>query len=142
MINKIKRKKGIAMSPKFACAYRENNQLAFVPNKYSLVQMNLWNWMTDFTRWEVQSRLLTYFLYIMKILIVSQYYFPEQFQINDIAPELVKRGHEITILCGLPNYPKGVYFEGFDNKESVEIKEKEYFKQTRSEEHTSELQSP
>ena len=86
--------------------------------------------MTDFTRWEVQSRLLTYFLYIMKILIVSQYYFPEQFQINDIAPELVKRGHEITILCGLPNYPKGVYFEGFDNKESVEIKEKEYFKQT------------
>jgi hypothetical protein len=41
MINKIKRKKGIAMSPKFACAYRENNQLAFVPNKYSLVQMNL-----------------------------------------------------------------------------------------------------
>ena len=28
----------------------------------------------------------------MKILIVSQYYFPEQFQINDIAPELVRRG--------------------------------------------------
>ena len=36
----------------------------------------------------------------MKILIVSQYYYPEQFQINDIAPKLVKRGHEVTVLCG------------------------------------------
>ena len=44
----------------------------------------------------------------MKILIISQYYFPEQFQINEIAPELVKRGHEVTVLCGVPNYPKGV----------------------------------
>ena len=48
----------------------------------------------------------------MKILIVSQYYYPEQFQINDIAPKLVKRGHEVTVLCGLPNYPKGVVFTG------------------------------
>ena len=44
----------------------------------------------------------------MRILIVSQYYFPEQFQINEIAPELVKRGHEVIVLCGVPNYPKGV----------------------------------
>ena len=43
----------------------------------------------------------------MKILIVSQYYYPEQFQINEIAPELVRRGHEVTVLCGVPNYPKG-----------------------------------
>jgi hypothetical protein len=61
----------------------------------------------------------------MKILIVSQYYYPEQFQINDIAPKLVKRGHEVTVLCGLPNYPKGVLFKGFDDKKSTEIKEKE-----------------
>lgn len=66
----------------------------------------------------------------MKILIVSQYYYPEQFQINDIAPKLVKRGHEVTVLCGLPNYPKGVLFKGFDDKKSTEIKEKEYFEQT------------
>ena len=49
----------------------------------------------------------------MKILIVSQYYYPEQFQINEIAPELVRRGHEVTVLTGLPNYPKGEIYEGY-----------------------------
>ncbi len=44
----------------------------------------------------------------MKILVVSQYYNPEQFQINEICPELVRRGHQVTVLTGLPNYPKGV----------------------------------
>ena len=44
----------------------------------------------------------------MKILVVSQYYYPEQFQINEIAPELVKRGHQVTVLTGLPNYPHGI----------------------------------
>lgn len=52
----------------------------------------------------------------MKILIISQYYFPEQFQINEIAPELVRRGHEVTVLCGLPNYPKGKIFEGYEKR--------------------------
>ena len=52
----------------------------------------------------------------MKILIISQYYYPEQFQINEIAPELVRRGHEVTVVCGLPNYPKGVIFEGYENR--------------------------
>lgn len=52
----------------------------------------------------------------MRILIVSQYYFPEQFQINEIAPELVRRGHEVTVVCGLPNYPKGEIFEGYENR--------------------------
>jgi len=49
----------------------------------------------------------------MRILIVSQYYFPEQFQINEIAPELVKRGHSVTVLCGLPNYPQGKIYDGY-----------------------------
>lgn len=49
----------------------------------------------------------------MKILIVSQYFYPEQFQINEIASELVKRGNEVTVLCGMPNYPKGQFFEGY-----------------------------
>lgn len=52
----------------------------------------------------------------MKILIISQYYYPEQFQINEIAPELVRRGHEVTVVCGLPNYPKGDIFEGYENR--------------------------
>ena len=57
----------------------------------------------------------------MKILIVSQYYYPEQFQINEIAPELVRRGHQVSVVCGMPNYPKGDYFQGYeDNKKRVE----------------------
>lgn len=66
----------------------------------------------------------------MKILIVTQYYYPEQFQINEIAPELVKRGHAVTVLCGLPNYPKGVVFEGYGSAESLAHKERAYFEKT------------
>lgn len=51
----------------------------------------------------------------MKLLIVTQYYYPEQFQINEIAPVLVAKGHEVTVLTGLPNYPTGVLFEGYDD---------------------------
>lgn len=59
----------------------------------------------------------------MKILIVSQYYYPEQFQINEIAPELVKRGHKVTVLTGLPNYPRGEIFAGYEKgKRSEDIK--------------------
>ena len=39
----------------------------------------------------------------MKILIVSQYFYPENFRINDLALELRNRGHKITVLTGLPN---------------------------------------
>ena len=49
----------------------------------------------------------------MKILIISQYFFPENFRINDFAYSLVKRGHDVTVLTGLPNYPKGKYFGDF-----------------------------
>lgn len=57
----------------------------------------------------------------MKILIVSQYYYPEQFQINEIAPELVRRGHDVTVLTGLPNYPKGEIYPGYKaGEESIE----------------------
>lgn len=43
----------------------------------------------------------------MKILVVCQYYYPEPFRITDICESLVKRGHDITVLTGLPNYPEG-----------------------------------
>lgn len=49
----------------------------------------------------------------MKILIVTQYFWPEEFRINEIAIGLNKRGHEITILTGNPNYPDGKYFPGY-----------------------------
>lgn len=44
----------------------------------------------------------------MKILIVSQQFYPEEFKINEIVKELVKKGHKVTVLTGLPNYPSGV----------------------------------
>ena len=49
----------------------------------------------------------------MKILIISQYFFPEEFKINDLAREFVSRGHQVTVLTGKPNYPKGEYFDGY-----------------------------
>lgn len=52
----------------------------------------------------------------MKILIISQYFYPENFRINDLALELKKRGHEISVLTGLPNYPQGEYYEGYSDE--------------------------
>ena len=49
----------------------------------------------------------------MKILIVSQYFWPENFRINDLTLELVQRGHSVTVLTGIPNYPAGTVFEGY-----------------------------
>ncbi|PKM55163.1 MAG: glycosyltransferase WbuB [Firmicutes bacterium HGW-Firmicutes-5] len=43
----------------------------------------------------------------MKILVVCQYYYPEQFRINDICEQLVLDGHSVNVLTGLPNYPEG-----------------------------------
>ena len=52
----------------------------------------------------------------MKILLISQYYYPEQFQINEIAPELVKRGHEVVVITGRPNYPQGEIYPGYQHR--------------------------
>ena len=49
----------------------------------------------------------------MKILVISQYFYPENFRINDLVFSLKKRGHQIEILTGKPNYPKGDYFKGY-----------------------------
>lgn len=50
------------------------------------------------------------------ILVVSQYFYPENFRINDMASEWVKRGYKVTVLTGIPNYPQGEYFDGYDLK--------------------------
>lgn len=49
----------------------------------------------------------------MKILIVTQYYYPENFKSNDLSFELQKRGHDVTVLTGLPNYPEGKIFKNY-----------------------------
>ncbi len=49
----------------------------------------------------------------MKILIVSQYFWPENFRVNDLTQELVQRGHSVTVLTGIPNYPAGRVFDAY-----------------------------
>jgi colanic acid biosynthesis glycosyl transferase WcaI len=49
----------------------------------------------------------------MRILIVTQYFWPENFRINDLVAELKRRGHELTVLTGKPNYPSGRFFPEF-----------------------------
>ena len=49
----------------------------------------------------------------MKILIVSQYFWPENFRINDLTQELMQRGHSVSVLTGIPNYPVGRVFDAY-----------------------------
>lgn len=49
----------------------------------------------------------------MKLLLLTQYYWPENFLINNLVPLLVSRGVEVTVLTGKPNYPDGKIFRGY-----------------------------
>ena len=49
----------------------------------------------------------------MKVLIITQYFWPESFRINDLALGLKERGHAVTVLTGMPNYPSGKFFPGY-----------------------------
>ncbi len=47
------------------------------------------------------------------LLVVSQYFYPEPFRINDMCQEWVKRGYKVTVVTGIPNYPEGKFYKGF-----------------------------
>jgi glycosyltransferase involved in cell wall biosynthesis len=49
----------------------------------------------------------------MNVLIISQYFWPENFRINELSLSLKKKGHKVTILTGKPNYPEGSFFKGY-----------------------------
>lgn len=49
----------------------------------------------------------------MRLLVVSQVFWPEDFRVNDLVTELVTRGHHVTVLTGIPNYPEGRTFEAY-----------------------------
>ena len=49
----------------------------------------------------------------MRILVVSQYFWPEEFRINDLVREMVERGHRVSVLTGIPNYPGGKFLNGY-----------------------------
>ncbi len=49
----------------------------------------------------------------MNVLIVTQYFWPENFRINDLAVGLKEKGHNVTVLTGIPNYPEGRFYPGY-----------------------------
>ena len=49
----------------------------------------------------------------MHILVVTQYFWPENFKINDIAQALIERGHQVSVLTGKPNYPEGKFYRSY-----------------------------
>lgn len=49
----------------------------------------------------------------MNIVVISQYFYPEEFKINELVEGFVGRGHHVTVLTGKPNYPKGSYYSGY-----------------------------
>lgn len=55
-----------------------------------------------------------------KILVICQYYKPEPFRISDICEELVRRGHEVQVVTGYPNYPEGILYEGYGKGKHID----------------------
>lgn len=49
----------------------------------------------------------------LRLLIITQYFWPESFIINDIVRKLHEQGHEVVVATGKPNYPEGEYFHGY-----------------------------
>ena len=47
------------------------------------------------------------------ILIISPHFHPANFKCNDVAFELARQGHKVTVLSDIPNYPKGEFYEGY-----------------------------
>lgn len=58
----------------------------------------------------------------MKLLIITHYFWPESYRINDLAAALVQSGHQVTVITNVPNYPEGYFFNGYGIfKKNVEI---------------------
>ena len=52
----------------------------------------------------------------MNLLIVSQHFFPDNFRVNEIAVELVKQGHDVTVLTSTPDYATGYVPDEYKDK--------------------------
>ena len=55
----------------------------------------------------------------LRILVVSQYFWPENFRVNDLVKEWVQRGHQVTVFTGIPNYPAGKVFDAYKAQPSA-----------------------
>lgn len=49
----------------------------------------------------------------MRVLLITNHFYPEEFRCNDLAFELARRGHQVTVLTAIPDYPKGDYYSGY-----------------------------
>lgn len=49
----------------------------------------------------------------LNILVVTQYFWPENMRINDLVRDFSEKGHTVTVLTGLPNYPEGKVYERY-----------------------------
>jgi len=50
----------------------------------------------------------------LRILVISQYFYPENFRINDLCLGLKEKGHKVSVLTSKPNYPNGIFFKGYN----------------------------
>ena len=55
-----------------------------------------------------------------KILVICQYYKPEPFRISDICEEMARRGHEVHVVTGYPNYPEGILYDGYGKGKHID----------------------
>jgi hypothetical protein len=49
----------------------------------------------------------------LKILIVTPHFHPENFRINDFALEYIKKGHQVSVLTGIPDYPSRKFYRNY-----------------------------
>lgn len=49
----------------------------------------------------------------LRVLVVTQYFWPENMRINDLVRDFSEKGHSVTVLTGLPNYPEGNVYERY-----------------------------
>lgn len=49
----------------------------------------------------------------MKLLIVTPHFYPENFKVNDMAFELQRRGHDVSVMTAIPDYPEGRFYKGY-----------------------------
>ena len=58
-----------------------------------------------------------------KVLVVTHYFWPENFKINSICIKLIERGYDVSVLTGKPNYPVGSFNRGYNffNKNTVRV---------------------
>ncbi len=63
----------------------------------------------------------------MNILIVTPHFHPENFRINDFALEFINKGHHVSVLTAIPDYPGGNFYDGY----GILKKNREVFKKIK-----------